>query len=134
MKNESKYKEYQKPSWAPPSWLFAPVWTFLYILIGISFGYVFFLYLNKAAPFMVVLPFLLNLVFNFSFTPIQFRLQNFSLALIDILLVDGTLIWALLSVYTYVPWVAYLNLPYLAWAAFATVLQISVAILNRKKG
>ncbi|KND49266.1 MAG: tryptophan-rich sensory protein [Parcubacteria bacterium C7867-008] len=133
MENYLRYKEYRKPTWAPPSWVFAPVWTILYLLIGISFGYVFFLYLNKTLPFIVLLPFLLNLLFNFSYTPIQFRLRNFSLALIDIVLVDITLVWALLSVHTHVPWVVYINLPYLAWVLFATVLQISVTVLNSKR-
>ena len=133
MKNDSRYNEYRKPSWAPPAWLFAPVWTVLYILIGISFGYVFLLYLNKALPFIVVLPFLLNLVFNFVYTPIQFRLQNFLLAIIDVLLIDITLVWALLAVHIYIPWVSYINLPYLAWVMFATILQISVTVLNGKR-
>jgi len=133
MKNYSKYKEYRKPSWAPPAWLFAPVWTVLYVLIAASFGSVFVLYLDGAVPFVVVLPFLLNLVFNFSFTTIQFRLQNFLLALVDVLLVDITLVWALSSVYAYAHWITYINLPYLAWVMFATILQFSVTLLNGKK-
>ncbi len=133
MKNDSRYKEYRKPSWSPPAWLFAPVWTVLYVVIVISFGYIFLEYFNKGVPFVVILPFLLNLIFNFSYTTIQFRLQNFSLALVDILLVDITLVWALLSVYTYAPWIAYSNLPYLAWVTFATILQFSVTLLNRRK-
>src|SRR4051812_21613614 len=81
MKSASQYQNYRKPSWAPPSWVFGPVWTFLYILIAISFGYATVLYFKGVIPFIVLLPFLLNLVFNAAFTPIQFRLRNFALAL-----------------------------------------------------
>jgi tryptophan-rich sensory protein len=79
-------------------------------------------------------PFALNLVFNFAFTPLQFGLQNNLLAAIDILLVLGTLVWALYAVWHAVPelhWVVYVNLPYLLWVSFATVLQITITIMNK---
>jgi tryptophan-rich sensory protein len=78
-----------------------------------------------------VLPFLLNIVFNLAFTPIQFGLQNNLLASIDILLVVGTLVWALWVIFPHVPWVTYSNIPYLAWGLFATVLQLTITILNK---
>lgn len=83
-------------------------------------------------PFVVAVPFLLNLCFNFIFTPIQFGLRNFALAAVDIVLVLATLLWALVVIYPYAPWVAYINLPYLAWVSFATVLQLTVTFLNRR--
>jgi tryptophan-rich sensory protein len=119
-----------KPTWAPPGWLFGPVWTVLYAIIAVSYGYVGYLFVLKKIPFIVVLPFILNIIFNALFTPIQFGLQNNLLATIDILLVLGTLIWALAAIYKYVPWVTYVNIPYLAWVCFATVLQITVTVMN----
>ena len=119
-----------KPSFAPPAWIFAPVWTVLYILIAVSFGYVFYLFIKKRLSFSALLPFLLNLIFNFAFSPIQFGLQNNFLAALDILLVLGTLIWALKAIYRVAPWVAYINIPYLLWVSFATLLQLSVTYLN----
>lgn len=119
-----------KPEWAPPSELFGPVWSVLYTIIVISFGYVTYLFLNKRIPKKVFLPFFLNIIFNLIFTPIQFGLQNLPLATLDILLVLGTLVWALWSIRKVVPWVAYVNIPYLAWVSFATVLQITVTYLN----
>ena len=63
MNNSSSwYRELIKPTWAPPSWLFGPVWSVLYLLIAISFGTVFYKFFNKQVPFIVVLPFVLNLI------------------------------------------------------------------------
>jgi len=125
------YQQLVKPSWAPPSWVFGPVWTFLYILIAISFGKVFLMAWQKQIPWIIVLPFVLNLIFNFAFTPIQFGLQNNILAAIDIVLVLVTLIWAVTSIYPYAPWIAYMQAPYLLWVSIATVLQFTVTYLNR---
>lgn len=124
------YQTLIKPEWAPPAWLFGPVWSVLYTIIAISFGYVAYLYIKGVIPFVVLLPFLLNLVFNFAFTPLQFGLQNNLLAAIDILLVLATLLWALYAIHAYVPWVAYVNVPYLLWVSFATVLQLTITYLN----
>ena len=125
------YKQLIKPTWAPPSWVFGPVWTFLYILIFISFGTVFYKAFAKQIPFMVVLPFVLNLVFNLIFTPIQFGLKNNYLALFDIVLVLVTLVWAIIKIYPYSKWISFIQSPYLIWVCIATVLQISVTYLNR---
>ncbi len=129
----STYNWYQtliKPDWAPPAWLFGPVWSVLYVIIAASFGYVAYLYFKGAIPFFVLLPFILNLIFNFAFTPLQFGLQNNLLAAIDILLVLVTLGWALYVIHSYVPWVTYVNIPYFLWVTFATVLQLTITYLN----
>ncbi len=131
METYSWYQSLVKPGWAPPSWLFGPVWTVLYILIAISYGYVFYLYYIKKIPFIVVLPFILNLIFNFAFTPLQFGLRSNVLASIDILLVLATLLWALIAIYPYAKWVSFINIPYVLWGSFATVLQLTVTYLNK---
>ena len=129
--NESKqYTQFKRPSWAPPSWLFGPVWTVLYVIIAVTFGYVGWEYMQGNLPLMAALPFALNIIFNLAFTPLQFGLKNNYLAAADILLVLGTLLWALVAVFPFVPWVAYANLPYLAWVLFATVLQLTITKLN----
>jgi tryptophan-rich sensory protein len=130
MNESQKYLDFIRPDWAPPSWLFGPVWTVLYVLIAISFGKVFVMAWSKQLPLMVVLPFILNLIFNFSFTYFQFGLQNNLLASIDILLILATLIWGMIAIYHYVPWVTYMNVPYLLWVSFATVLQLTITYLN----
>ncbi len=127
------YSQLIKPTWAPPSWLFGPVWTVLYAIIVVSFGTVFYKAFTKQIPWIVALPFALNVLFNLIFTPIQFGLKNNLLASIDILLVVGTLIWALYVIWNKVPelrWVVYANIPYLLWGTFATCLQLTITYLN----
>ena len=126
----SWYSTLEKPFFAPPAWLFGPAWTVLYILIAISFGYVFYQFLKKKISAKVVLPFALNMIFNIIYTPIQFGLQNNILAAIDILLVLGTIIWLMKAIWPIKKWVAYMNIPYLAWVSFATVLQLTITYLN----
>lgn len=125
------YSTLIKPSFSPPSWIFGPVWTVLYILIAISFGYVIYLYFTNKVSFLVLLPFILNLIFNFSFTYLQFGLQNNYLAAVDILLVLGTLIWSIVVIFPYVAWVSYINIPYFLWVSFATILQLTITWLNK---
>lgn len=124
------YSQLLKPFWAPPSWIFGPVWSVLYIVIAISFGRVFVLAGQKKLGFIVILPFILNLVFNLAFTPLQFGLKSNILAAVDIILVLGTLIWAMVSIFPYSSWIAYIQIPYLLWVSFATVLQLTITKLN----
>ena len=119
-----------KPSWSPPAWLFGPVWTLLYILIAISFGRVFILAYQKKIALIIVLPFILNLIFNFAFTPLQFGAKNLVLASVDILLVLITLIWGMTAIYPYMKWITYIQIPYLLWVSFASVLQLTITYLN----
>ncbi len=125
------YASLVKPSWAPPEWLFGPVWTVLYIVIAVTFATVAYRFWKGQISFMVFLPFILNIVFNLSFSPIQFGLRNNWLAAIDIVLVWITLVWALMAIRPLVPWVAYANAPYLLWVSFASILQFSITWLNR---
>ncbi len=125
------YSQLIKPTWAPPSWIFGPVWSVLYLIIFISFGSVFYKVFNKQLPLIVALPFVLNLIFNFSFTYFQFGLKSNILAAIDIILVLITLVWALVSIYPHVKWIAFANIPYLLWVMFASFLQLTVTFMNR---
>lgn len=127
----SWYSQLIKPTWAPPSWIFGPVWTCLYILIAISFGKVFLMAFQKQLPFIAALPFILNIFFNLIFTPLQFGLKSNTLAAIDIVLVLGTLIWAMIAIFPHAKWITYIQIPYLLWVSFATVLQLTITYINR---
>ena len=132
METYNWYSQILKPSWSPPAWLFGPVWTVLYVIIAITFGKVFLLAYQKQIPLVVVVPFVLNIIFNLAFTPLQFGLKNNLLASLDILLVLGTLIWAMRVIYPYAAWICFLQIPYLLWVSFATVLQLTLTYLNLK--
>jgi benzodiazapine receptor len=125
------YSTLIRPSWAPPSWVFGPVWSVLYTIIAITYGTVFYRVYTKQLPAIVALPFVLNLIFNFAFTYFQFGLKNNLLAAVDIVLVLITLIWAIVSIYPHVRWVALMNIPYLLWVSFATALQLTITWLNK---
>ncbi len=127
----SWYATLIQPAFAPPAWVFGPVWSVLYLVIAVSFGHVVYRALKRRLPLAVLVPFGLNVVFNLAFTPIQFGLKNNVLAAVDILLVLGTLVWALRAIWPHVRWVTWVNLPYLAGACFATVLRPSSSWLNR---
>jgi tryptophan-rich sensory protein len=100
------------------------------------------MFFQKQIPFIVVLPFILNLIFNFSFTYFQFGLKNNLLAGADVFLVFVTLVWAMVAIYftseklvsaggPSIMWVAYMQIPYLLWVTFATILQFTITYLNR---
>jgi tryptophan-rich sensory protein len=132
MNNSNSWYSYLiKPTWAPPSWIFGPVWSVLYLIITVSFGTVFYKVYSKQLPLIVALPFILNLIFNFSFTYFQFGLKSNILAAVDISLVFITLVWALIVIYPLIKWIALVNIPYLLWVMFATILQFTVTYLNK---
>mgnify|MGYP001565075211 CR=1 FL=1 len=131
MESYNWYQSLIKPLWAPPAFLFGPVWTFLYILIFVSFGKVFLMAWQKQVTFMIALPFILNIIFNLAFTSIQFGLKNNFLAGVDIVLVLGTLIWAMIAIFPFARWITYIQIPYLLWVSFATALQLTITYLNR---
>lgn len=131
MKGYNWYSRLIKPSWSPPAWLFGPVWAVLYIIIIISFGKVFIMAWQKEVSYIVLLPFVLNIIFNLLFTPLQFGLKNNLLAAIDILCILGTLIWAIVVIYPLSPVIAYSQILYLLWVSFATALQLTITYLNK---
>jgi len=124
------YVELQKPSFNPPNWVFGPVWTVLYIMIASSI----FLYLRAPAKqyFIVTVTVLvIHLVLNFVWTPLFFNLHSLFLALLDIILLDLTLICVLILFWK-TSWVAGLLLiPYFFWVCLATYLSAGFFLLNR---
>jgi benzodiazapine receptor len=125
------YESLNKPFFAPPPWLFGVAWSILYPIIFISYGYVFYKVFKKEIPFIVALPFIINLITNLLFSPIQFGTRNFLLASIDVTVIVASLVWAMVTIYPYSKTVTLAQIPYLLWGLFATILQYSITYLNK---
>lgn len=98
--------------------------------ILISFGFVFVQVLRQKVPGIVAMPFVINLVANVIFTPIQFGMRNLPLADVDILIVWSTIIWMMVVIWRHYKWVALAQVPYFVWVSLATFLQLSIAAMN----
>lgn len=130
MNEAAQYAEYIQPWFAPPAWIFGPVWSVLYLVIGFTYGYVFYQVAKGRWPRSVALPFVLNLIANLSFTPVQFGLNNLPLASLLIVIILVTIVWGMVAVWSHSRTIAYAQIPYLLWVSFATVLQLSITYLN----
>ena len=125
------YQSLAKPSWTPAPRLIGLIWQVLYPVIIATFGFVFVQAGRRKIPWLIALPFAINLVANLMFTPIQFGLRNLPLASIDILLVWGTLLWMMLAIWRHYRWVAVAQMPYFIWVSIATVLQLAITGMNQ---
>jgi translocator protein len=124
------YNALAKPSWTPSPATIGLIWTILYPIIAISFGFVFVQTFRGKVGWRVFLPFAINLVANLIFTPIEFGLRNLLLASVDILIVWATIIWMMISIWHHYRWVAVAQVPYFVWVSIATVLQLSITAMN----
>ena len=124
------YNSLNKPSWTPSPETIGTVWTILYPIIIIVNFIVIKMLINKQISFIVALPFLINLVANLIFTPIQFGLRNFDLALLDILIVLITIIWSMLAIWPHKKVLALAFIPYLIWVVIASSLQAYITFKN----
>lgn len=131
MDQQSYYSNLNMPPLAPPPWIFGVVWPILYLLIIVSYSIVFYKWSRSEVGYLFALPFIINLIANAAFTYLQFGLKNNVLALIDILIVLVTIIITLVLLWPHYRTLAYMQIPYLIWVAFATYLQIGITILNR---
>ncbi len=124
------YNSLVKPSWTPAPATISLVWTILYPIILVSFGFVFVQALRRKVPWLLALPFAVNLVANLLFMPIFAGLRNVPLAAADILLVWASLLWCVAAVWPVYKWVAVAQVPYFVWVSIATVLQLSITAMN----
>lgn len=125
------YDSLVKPAWTPEPGTIGLVWQILYPIILVSFGYVFVQAVRGRLPWVVALPFVVNLVANLAFTPIQFGLRNLDLAALDIVVVWLTIPWMMVAIWNHHGWVAVAQIPYFVWVSIASVLQLSITWCNR---
>jgi translocator protein len=124
------YATLTKPSFSPPNYLFGPVWTLLYVLMGIS------LYIILQSPKTemrdtALILFVVQLVLNFSWSFIFFYFQSPFAALIVILVMWVSILTMIVYFFRISHPAAYLQAPYLLWVSFATVLNGAIWYLNR---
>lgn len=124
------YDSLAKPSWTPAPSTIGLIWTILYPIIAVSFGFVFVQAVRKKLPWRVATPFAINLLANLMFMPIFSELRNVPLAAVDILIVWATILWCVIAVWRHYRWVALAQGPYFAWVSIATVLQLSITAMN----
>lgn len=125
---ENWYQYLAKPPWTPPNYLFGPVWTVLYILMGISLALV--LDSNSDSKRKAVgcfaIQFMLNLVWSFIF----FKQHAIGLALIDIIALLLFILITIIQFYSIKRIAAFLMVPYLLWVGYATSLNAAILVLN----
>ena len=120
-----------KPVWTPPPSFIGTMWTVLYPIIIVTFGYMLYRIARGTAPTSLLVPIAINIVSNIAFTPIQFGLRNLPLASVDILVVLVTIVWCMVAFWPYSRPATLALTPYLAWVATASVLQLSITWMNR---
>jgi len=123
------YQTIQKPSWNPPNWVFGPVWTTLYVLMGIAMYLIWTqprteqrqraLYLNAA-----------QLILNFFWSLIFFNLHAIGSALIEIIILWVVIVQTMFAYDRVYKPAAWLLLPYIVWVTFATILNGAIWWLN----
>ena len=127
----SWYVYLEKPIFNPPSWIFGPVWTILYILMGTALYLVWKKGLKHKNVRFAFWLFIMHLFFNFFWSVIFFGIKNIGLALVDIIVL-WLMIFALISFFCEIDKRAgWLMIPYFLWVSFATVLNYSIWMLNR---
>lgn len=120
--NSSWYFE-NKPIITPPNWIFAPVWTTLYLLIALSL-YFALTNANKIQKKKVVVIFAINLITNILWSFLFFKLQNPLLAFFDILVILITIFAMIFTTCKISKTSAFLLIPYLLWVGFASFLNL----------
>lgn len=123
------YITLNKPVFNPPNYLFGPVWTVLYVLMGISF----YLILQSHNPILrkrAVIIFCLQLFLNFCWSFLFFKFQLLGLAFIEIIFIWFSIILMIVTFHKINKTASYIQIPYLLWVSFASVLNGSIWVLN----
>lgn len=124
------YMTLNKPTFAPPNWIFGPVWTTLYLLMGISLYLILQEGWKKRSVRTAAKYFMVQLGLNFIWTPLFFGLRS---PLLGLIIISILLIFIILTMKKFagISKVAfYLLIPYLIWVSFATILNAAIVVLN----
>lgn len=124
------YATANKPSFNPPNWIFAPVWTTLYVLMGIALFLVWKAAGDKAVKQTAIMLFAVQLAFNFFWSLIFFKLQQPGWALVEIAALWLSLLFTIIWFGKISGTAAWLLVPYICWVSFASVLNYAIWKLN----
>ena len=127
----SFYAQLIRPDWAPPSWLFGPVWTVLYAFMGIAAWLIWRVGGFRASQSTLII-FLAQLAFNALWSWLFFGWYRGALAFADILLLLALIVAMLISFWRIKPLAGVLLVPYFLWVVFASVLNYSIWQLNQQ--
>lgn len=120
------FSSINKPSFNPPNWIFGPVWTVLYLMMGVALGKIW--NIRQQNPSLFIL-FGCQFFFNLLWSPLFFHFHRIDLALLDISLLWLSLILLLISAKKHIN-IVMLLLPYLLWVSFAFILNFAIFQLN----
>jgi len=124
------YATLQKPSFNPPNWIFAPVWTLLFLLMGVSLYLIWSKGLGNKKTKTAVFIFGVQLILNIVWSIIFFGLQSPLYAFIEIIILWLAILLTIISFSKISKTAAYLLLPYILWVSFAAILNFSIMIIN----
>ena len=116
-----------KPSYNPPGWIFAPVWTTLYLMMTIA---IWFFWHNKNRDMNTIYIYIIHLIFNTTWSVVFFVLHKMVLALLILIILIYLIIILILRFKRVNLLSSYLMIPYLLWCSFALVLNVSLILLN----
>ena len=121
-----RYGQLDRPGWAPPSWLFGPVWTVLYVGIAIAGWLVW----RRSGASAELVPYAIQLVLNAAWTPIFFGAGEYGWAAVDIIALWIAVLITIVAFVRVHRFAAALLVPYLAWVSYATALNLAIWSLN----
>lgn len=124
------YQALQRPPGTPPPWVFGPVWSLLYAMMGVSLGLL-VRDRNRAGSRLAIAAFIFQLVLNLAWTPLFFGAHRPGLALIDIAAMWLCITWTIVLAKPVNKTAGWLLVPYLAWVSYATYLNAGFWWLNR---
>ena len=124
------YAQLQKPSFSPPNWIFAPVWTLLFLLMGVALYFVWSKGLEDKKVKTALFIFGVQLILNTLWSILFFGLQSPFYAFIEIIILWLAILLTIISFSRISKAAAYLLLPYILWVSFASILNFSILILN----
>ena len=126
----SWYQTIQKPSWNPPGWVFGPVWTTLYVMMGIALFLIWKSSANKDVKQTAILLFSIQLILNFFWSFIFFNQQQPGWALVEIIILWSAILITIFSFSKINNTASWLLVPYISWVSFATILNYTIWKLN----